>query len=206
MGKASRKKKEARLREVASPKNPIEQSEQPKRRFVVKLRELIMPPSGTVDYTVPAVCGGTISFSARPLSFENQKKVLWALDYIGAHYIPQVFGIPLTDILRVASRTCFFQTESADVAAYKATLSGSGEPVVIFSLKILDLRNDDERKREFVETVLHELLHHLVTSPEHKSYLSKWEVLHDVRCYAALGMQVPAKHLANRIPPEKLNN
>lgn len=162
-----------------------------------EFRKFVIPNPVTIR---SGITGEFVDVHVVSLRFENRQKVLWCLEYIERNYNPEILKIPKDAVLGSMRLALFAQTKSRHVGAYVGPFPGEADtPFIILGVTWLKKSS----KIELAATLLHELLH-----PCFEDYLknpapdSKEEALHDIGCYAALGVGVPLDHWALQKYPE----
>jgi len=162
---------------------------------LIKLRKIDMP-GGSGEFRVRTTDGGHAWITARPLSARGENLIQWALIQIKNRYQPDVFGVPLNAVLGAAKVGVFLQADAPEVGAYSANMDDDRKtPVYIFNRALLHSSTAKE-KREFVVTLLHELMHAMHKESADRDSEGTFEASFDLACYKALGFDVPASHWA----------
>ena len=161
---------------------------------LIKFKQFDSPPK---EVTIHGNDDRPIIISVRPLSFDGQKTVLWALEQIEKQYLPEVFDVPVEMIIGAAEHTGFLESESAHVRAYSCG-NDTDNLLIIFNEKLLRPSSEDS-KIQFVVTLLHELMRFMLDESDF-SMDSAFEARLDLDCYRALGLSIPADHWALKKP------
>ena len=161
---------------------------------LIQFKQFDDPPK---EATIAGHDGKPVSIGVRPLSSEGQKMVLWALEQIGLEYRPEVFDVPVDMIVGAAAHTGFLESGSDQVGAYSWG-NDTDNLLIVFNEKLL--RPTSERaKREFVVTLLRELMHFLLDELDFTPD-GAFEARLDLDCHRALGFPIPADHWGLKKP------
>ncbi len=161
---------------------------------LTKLRAFDNPPK---QVTIRGSDGNSVTVNVKPLSSPGQEMVLWALQQIKTRYQPEVFDVPVEMIIGAAAHTGFLESESHQVGSYSWG-NDTDNLLIIFNERLLRPTNEHSKK-EFVVTLLHELMNFMLDEPDF-TLDRAFEARLDLDCYRALGFPIPADHWALKKP------
>ena len=159
---------------------------------MVRFQVTEIPPGA--QRQVNDIHGRPITVQIEALGNQDRRMMQEVIDFIESRYDPEVFKVPLEGVLGACLSIGIVKTDHPSIGAYTGKEgSESGRRLIIINgrlFKVKDLRGRDE----LAITLLHEAMHAFDPDDVDKSANSVDEARHDIRCYIALGVNVPANH------------